>query len=265
MDGEQRDNVAPPSYDAPRPEGEVDVEWELSKENVLPLKRGRSTASIKRAFGESSAGAGTSVGDRLATLKSRHEKIITDYEGEDPLAPWLEYIKTVQDDFPSNQTDHFELLERCSRRFKDNACYKNDMRYLRVWMAYADNISNTADLFKFLYKKEIGGKLALFWVAWAWAAEIQGKYPLAETLLEKGVHRLAEPVGVLKKRHKEFMRRMRRLWINRQEEAGEDADAAAIAMADNDFRRKALETLEVAESEQNSQQMGQGRQRNRGG
>lgn len=31
--------------------GGVDVEWEMSKENVLPLARGRKVESIRRAFG----------------------------------------------------------------------------------------------------------------------------------------------------------------------------------------------------------------------
>lgn len=30
----------------------------------------------------------------------------------------------------------FELLERCSRRFRGDERYKNDLRYLKVWMAY---------------------------------------------------------------------------------------------------------------------------------
>lgn len=32
--------------------------------------------------------------------------------------------------------EQFDLLERCSRRFKDEERYKNDLRYLKVWMAY---------------------------------------------------------------------------------------------------------------------------------
>ncbi|CAM9481321.1 unnamed protein product, partial [Ectocarpus sp. 13 AM-2016] len=33
----------------------------------------------------------------------------------------------------------FDLLERCSRKFKDDPRYKDDIRYLRVWTAYVSS------------------------------------------------------------------------------------------------------------------------------
>ncbi|CAN0415331.1 unnamed protein product, partial [Ectocarpus sp. 13 AM-2016] len=44
----------------------------------------------------------------------------------------------------------------------------------------ATHLSNAEDLFKFLYKKGIGGKHAHFWVGWALYAENAGNYPMAE-------------------------------------------------------------------------------------
>ncbi|CAN0111131.1 unnamed protein product, partial [Ectocarpus fasciculatus] len=101
-------------------------------------------------------------------------------EEEDKLAIWWQYIQAVQDKLPSDQQEQFDLLERCSRKFKDDPRYKDDIRYLRVWTAYATHLSNAEDLFKFLYKKGIGGKHAHFWVGWALYAENAGNYPMAE-------------------------------------------------------------------------------------
>jgi Mad3/BUB1 homology region 1 len=50
----------------------------------------------------------------------------------------------------------------------------------QVWIAYADCLTNSGELFKFLYKNEIGTGLALFWIAWAWVAEYAGDFPLAD-------------------------------------------------------------------------------------
>lgn len=81
---------AAPSSDARS--DNVDITWELSKENVLPLARGRKTEAIKRAFGaapgpptgardeeppehssqeagELQGGAGTGSAEVLAALK----------------------------------------------------------------------------------------------------------------------------------------------------------------------------------------------------
>lgn len=37
------------------------------------------------------------------------------------------------------EQEQFDLLERCSRRFKDDERYKNDQRYLKVWIAYVSD------------------------------------------------------------------------------------------------------------------------------
>ncbi len=44
-------------------------------------------------------------------------------------------------------------------------------------------------MFKFLYKKGIGGQTAMFWIAWAYVAEVQGDYTLAEKLYDKAENR----------------------------------------------------------------------------
>lgn len=62
--------------------GGVDAEWEMSKENVLPLARGRKVESIRRAFGgpasyargggevEAAGGGGGTAGVRAALKRS---------------------------------------------------------------------------------------------------------------------------------------------------------------------------------------------------
>lgn len=60
------------------------------------------------------------------------------------------------------------MLERATRAFKDEARYANDLRYLKLWVAYADLLPAPGDVFAFLYKRKIGEDLSLFWVAWAW-------------------------------------------------------------------------------------------------
>lgn len=52
--------------------------------------------------------------------------------------------------------------------------------WLSEIITQATHLSNAEDLFKFLYKKGIGGKHAHFWVGWALYAENAGNYPMAE-------------------------------------------------------------------------------------
>ena len=69
---------------------------------------------------------------------------------------------------------------------KDDERYRDDLRYLKVWIAYADRVAHPAEIFRHLHKLHIGRTLALFWVAWAWVAEKAGDYKFADKLYAQG-------------------------------------------------------------------------------
>jgi hypothetical protein len=50
---------------------------------------------------------------RLTRARARRqfEGEIAGYAGEDPLEPWLRYIRTLQDECPTDQAEQFEVLE----------------------------------------------------------------------------------------------------------------------------------------------------------
>lgn len=104
---------------------------------------------------------------------------------EDPLQVWVRYLNWLQKEYPSDNFEVFRLLERCTLHFKDCERYKNDVRYLKFWLFYADHLQDPGDIYKYLHRNKIGSELSLFWVAWAWNAEKRGNFPLAEKVLTK--------------------------------------------------------------------------------
>lgn len=72
-------------------------EWELYKENVRPLKRGRNVKVLNEALKSHS-----NIQLRKSLLETRRKLIeaVDEYKGDDPLKPWLECIKWVQEAFP---------------------------------------------------------------------------------------------------------------------------------------------------------------------
>lgn len=91
----------------------------------------------------------------------------------------------MQEAHPGDGTEATLLLERCARRFQDEGRYRQDPRYLKVWISYADRLEQPGDIFKYLHKRRIGTQLALFWCAWAFVAEKAGNYSLADRLYTK--------------------------------------------------------------------------------
>ena len=46
--------------------------------------------------------------------------------------------------------------------------YRNDVEYVKVWVAYADLLPDPAEVFKFLHLHRIGEDCSLTYIAWAW-------------------------------------------------------------------------------------------------
>eukprot|EP01134_Creolimax_fragrantissima_P000248 CFRG0248T1 len=182
----------------------TDDTWEMSKENVLPLKGGRSVKKISRPFGD--VAIRTKEQD---TIKEEYEAAVMDDESDDPLETWLSYISWSRQEFPDgNNCETLKLYERCARKFVDYEQYRNDTRYLRIWLNFADGAIDPVDIFKFLRSKNIGSTLTLFYEAYALALEIKGSKKQANQVYEEGIQRNVQPLERLKRRYREYQVRL---------------------------------------------------------
>ncbi|CAH0377726.1 unnamed protein product [Pelagomonas calceolata] len=161
--------------------------WETSKENAAPRKKGRDVAKLNRAFG--------AAPDDDAAI--RHHEAALSTEGDDPLQAFTTYAAYLEQHRPTDALAAFELRERCCRAFRDDERYKNDARYVQMWLDYADNLQDPDDLFKFMKKKKVGLQSAAFWCAWALRSEERGHVKNAAELYKKGLEKGALPTEML--------------------------------------------------------------------
>ncbi|KAG6972543.1 hypothetical protein JG688_00003922 [Phytophthora aleatoria] len=208
-------------------------EWEASKENVVPLKRGRNVADLNKALrAHDSFQTKLRLEDELKTK----ENAVEAYDGDDPLSAWIEYVRWLEVKMPEDTRKKFTVLEKCTRELKDNPRYKNDMRYIRLWIQYADLVSNPKDIFKYLYQNKIGERVSLFYIGWAYVLETMANYPQAHKIYLKAGQKNAEPQDLLERKYKEFQRRMSRQWLRMTEETGANG-------VDEVTHRRALDSL----------------------
>ncbi|KAL4137262.1 hypothetical protein PRIC2_000784 [Phytophthora ramorum] len=210
-----------------------DFEWETSKENVVPLKRGRNVADLNMAL---RAHESFQTKLRLEDEVKAKEDALAVYSGDDPLAGWIDYVRWLEVKMPEDTRKKFKVLEKCTRELKDEPKYRNDMRYVRLWIQYADLVSNPKDIFKYLYQNKIGERVSLFYIGWAYVLETMANYPQAHKIYLKASQKKAEPQDLLERKYKEFQRRMSRQWLRMTEEIGaNDIDEVT--------HRRALESL----------------------
>ncbi|KAN0032410.1 hypothetical protein ACTFIV_006304 [Dictyostelium citrinum] len=180
-------------------------DWENTKENIVPLKTGRDPTKLALFAKQTNQSD-----EELEKEKQKFETIINEYQGEDPIDNWLKYIKWVQQSYPGGNMKEqlIVLLERCTRLFLSTEKYKNDPRYLRIWITYADMCRDPIEVFSFLEVQRIGFYLSLLYEARAIVYENKGNYEQADKSFKQGIERKAQPIERLQQKHLDFERRL---------------------------------------------------------
>eukprot|EP01133_Synstelium_polycarpum_P017206 gene17206-20505_t len=186
-------------------------DWENVKENILPLKTGRDPSMLASTFGAHGNTQTAQVNnENIAKERDQIEKDIAEYKGDDPLDLWLKYVKWVCQTYTSGamKSHLLVLLERCAPMFLQTERYRDDKRYLKLWIQYADMCRDPIDILAYVETNKIGQRLALFYEAKAVICENKGRYKDADEAYKTGILKRAEPVDHLPVRHKEFEKRM---------------------------------------------------------
>ncbi|KAL2506059.1 Mitotic spindle checkpoint protein BUBR1 [Abeliophyllum distichum] len=188
---------------------ETGHEWELFKENVRPLKRGRNVNILNHALKSQSD---FQLKKSLLDHRRRLLEAIDDYKGEDPLQPWLECIKWVQEAFPpgGDCSGLLVIYEQCVRTFWHEERYKDDLRYLKVWLEYAENCVDAEVIYSFLEANNIGLTHSSLYISYALHMECKHKIRTANEIFNRGLSMNAQPIEKLKAAYKKFLTRSMR-------------------------------------------------------
>ncbi|XP_040377148.1 mitotic spindle checkpoint protein BUBR1 isoform X2 [Oryza brachyantha] len=135
---------------------------------------------------------------------------IDEYRGEDPLQPWLDCIKWVQESFPTGGdcSGLVVIYEQCVRAFWHDGRYKDDLRYLKVWLEYAGNCADSEVIFRFLEANQIGQSHSIYYLSFASVMESKNKLKIANEVFNLGIARKAKPVEKLETTYRAFLQRL---------------------------------------------------------
>jgi hypothetical protein len=146
------------------------------KENIQPLSTGRRAAALASSL----VATPKQRESRLAAARAQLEEdaeVAMDND-DDPLAAWLRYAEWTVENYPqgaSVESGLLELLERATRLFAQDPRYKNDMRYLKLWIQYASHVDHPNKIFAYLNANEIGTAYALFYEEYCNSLELSGR------------------------------------------------------------------------------------------
>ncbi|GLC34411.1 hypothetical protein PLESTB_000731400 [Pleodorina starrii] len=179
------------------------MDWELTKENCVPVRQGRSKAALQEI---------AALDPAQEALEAKRRELwaeITGYKGDDPLEPWQRYIKWMQEyGVGGGKADLLKVLEACTKELQKYPRYTNDIRFLRIWIQYADCLPDPDDVFLFLKENGIGRDFALYYEAYATYFELKGNFQGADAVYMDGIQRGVKQLERLKQKHNAFQQRM---------------------------------------------------------
>ncbi|XP_044293072.1 mitotic checkpoint serine/threonine-protein kinase BUB1 beta [Varanus komodoensis] len=183
-------------------------EWELSKENVQPLRQGRVMATLQEALAQQDVSIHTAIQQQ----KREFESEIRFYSGDDPLDVWDRYIKWTEQTFPQGgkESNISVVLERAVKALNEQQRYYQDPRYLSLWLKFGNCCSEPLDLYSYLHSQAIGTSLAQLYITWAEELEARGNYKKADSVFQDGIMCKAEPLDKLLSHHRQFQARVSR-------------------------------------------------------
>ncbi|XP_041710336.1 mitotic checkpoint serine/threonine-protein kinase BUB1 beta-like [Coregonus clupeaformis] len=90
-----------------------EAEWELCKENIQPLKKGRAISALHQALSQQQEGLTSATNQH----KQAFESELRVYDGDDPLDVWDRYVKWTEQTYPQGgkESNLSVLLERAKR------------------------------------------------------------------------------------------------------------------------------------------------------
>lgn len=192
---------------------------EGQKENIQSLPGGRSAKKLAQLYSPSplhkqSTPTPSDTRNVNDCIRAEFEQEVENIaESDDPLDVFERYVRWTLDAYPSAQatpeSQLHTLLERATKTFIGSAQYKNDPRYLKLWVYYIHFFSETPrETYMFLSRHGIGESLALFYEEYAAWLEGAGRWAQAEEVYKLGIEREARPAPRLLRKFKEFEERV---------------------------------------------------------
>ncbi|OWK09768.1 BUB1B [Cervus elaphus hippelaphus] len=194
-------------------------EWELSKENVQPLRRGRIMSTLQGALAQQDSACNSA----LQQQKRAFESEIRFYAGNDPLDVWDRYINWTEQNYPQGgkESNMSTLLERAVEALQGEKRYYNDPRFLSLWLKLGHLCNEPLDMYSYLHNQGIGISLAQFYISWAEEYEARENFKKADLIFQEGIEQKAEPLDRLQSQHRQFQARVSRqtlLALEKEEE-----------------------------------------------
>ncbi|KAG8629494.1 hypothetical protein KVT40_003359 [Elsinoe batatas] len=206
---------------------------ESHKENITSLPSGRSAKALAAIYSPPLTARPSSHNDAHSAQRNAFEaEVVLLDEADDPLDVWERYVRWIEGAYADPVAPAAGLcgvLERGTKSLLKREEYKNDVRYLRLWLRYVRLFAESPrEVFVYLARNGVGEGLALYYEEFAGWLEGEGRWSQAHEVYTLGMERGARPVERLGRRFAEFEARR---GVKGEEGARPDSPALPVVRA----------------------------------
>ncbi|KAF9430840.1 Mitotic spindle checkpoint component mad3 [Podila epigama] len=201
------------------------------KENIQPIRQGRSAQTLSHLFA-------AQPDARALELQNQHRQfqhdIANSEDDDDPLDIHVRYIQWIVENYPQgagqgHDSNLLPALEQALKTFKGDDRYRNDPRYVRLYVQYSTIVEDPDHIFKYMLANNIGVQQAMLYEEYAEFLEEMQNYEGAREILTLGINRRAMPLSRLRKNFADFEQRAQKA----EEEAEKRAIDEALIRGDS--------------------------------
>ncbi|TMW47884.1 hypothetical protein DOY81_007034 [Sarcophaga bullata] len=175
------------------------MDFDSAKENIQPLAQGRNASILQASLKIESP-------QELLAQRRELEKEIHNYNGDDPLSVWYNYVEWIEQSFPSGgkESGLKEVLSKCLSKFESDERYKQDRRMIKLYIKFIDGLQDPAECYQQLFNAGIGTMVADFYIAWAYCYDLADNIRKADEVFRRGISCRAQPLEDLQEAHQHF-------------------------------------------------------------
>lgn len=114
------------------------MEFDNAKENIQPLASGRDAERLEQAI---IAESHHEMQEQILNQRIEFEKAIKNYQGDDPLELWYEYVSWIEQTYPKSgkETALIDIIAKCLQEFENDERYKQDRRMIKIFIKYVSS------------------------------------------------------------------------------------------------------------------------------
>ncbi|CAB4252389.1 similar to Saccharomyces cerevisiae YJL013C MAD3 Subunit of the spindle-assembly checkpoint complex, which delays anaphase onset in cells with defects in mitotic spindle assembly [Maudiozyma barnettii] len=167
---------------------------ENEKENIIPLRHGRSVKVLHEVL---------LSGTEQLDLKINWFEKRLEADRNDQFDTYVEYIDWLQESqFKGPNNILLVVIERCLTYMKNNEQYRNDTRYLKIWLLYINSffqysMRDRRDMFIYMFRNRIADSLTLYFIEFSRLLFDMRNYKECHDFLLIGIKNHALPAGQL--------------------------------------------------------------------